>query len=161
VQRFLDQRRKRIAYIGAPENSFSGQRRLEGYLVALKNANIAFDESLVMHIVPDIDTGREAAEMLFSSHPDIDAILAFNDLVAIGVQQACQATGKKVPEDVAIIGADDIQLASLVFPRLSTSRVNPTQIGRLCMRTLLDLFAGDVSPASYKIEPELILRESG
>ena len=161
VQHFLDQGRRRIAYIGAPENSFSSGRRLEGYRAALRSANVPFDPSLVLHIMPSTETGKEATEKLFLHHPDIQAILAYNDLVAVGVLQACQAAGKKIPDDVAVIGADDIPLASLIHPRLSSSRVNLSNIGRLCMRTLLEMFEGGASPASFTIEPELVLRESG
>lgn len=161
VLHFLGQGKRRVAYIGAPENTFSSQRRLEGYRLALRNANVPFDPSLVMRIMPSTDFGKKAAEELLSCHPDIDAILAFNDLVALGVLQACQAAGKKVPDDIAIIGADDIPLASLIHPQLSTSRVNLSNVGRLSMRTLLEMFAGEASAASYIIEPELILRESG
>jgi LacI family transcriptional regulator len=114
-----------------------------------------------MHIMPETETGREAAETLFSRHPAIDAILAFNDLVAIGALQACQAAGKKVPEEVAIIGADDIPLSSLIHPRLTSSHVDLAQIGRLAMQTLLEMFAGESPQAAYLIEPELVLRESG
>lgn len=161
VQHLLEQGRRRIAFIGAPKSSLSGQRRLEGYLAALKNKRDTFDPSLIVHVMPDTSTGKEAAKMLFTRHPDIDAILAFNDLVAIGAMQACQAIGKKIPDDVAIIGADDIPLASLVHPPLSTSRINLADLGQLATRTLLDKLAGNVSPASYIIEPELVIRESG
>jgi len=161
VQRFLETGRRRIAYIGAPENSFSSQRRLDGYCAALKNAKVAIDSSLVVHIMPDMVNGMEAAAMLLSRHPDIDAILAFNDLVAIGVLQACKAAGKKIPGDVAVIGADDIPMSSLIVPPLTTSRVNLNNIGRLSMQTLLGLLAGEAPSASYTIEPELVLRESG
>jgi DNA-binding LacI/PurR family transcriptional regulator len=161
VGHFIKQGRRHIAYIGAPKNSLSSGRRLEGYRAALKNADIAFDPALVAHILPDTNTGKEAAEVLLACHPGIDAILAFNDLVAVGVLQACKAAGKKVPDDVAIIGADDIPLASLMDPPLTTSRVNLNNIGRLSMQTLLDIFAGKVTSAAYIIEPELILRESG
>jgi DNA-binding LacI/PurR family transcriptional regulator len=160
VQHFLEQGRRRIAYIGAPKNSFSSQRRQEGYRAALKSAKVAYDPALVIHIMPDMATGKEAAETLLSSHPDIDAILAFNDLVAVGALQACQIVGKKIPQDVAVIGADDIPLASLLIPRLTTSRVNLDYLGRLAMRTLLDIIAGNVSPASSMFDPELILRDS-
>lgn len=161
VEHFIERGRRCIAYIGGPENAFSGQRRLAGYQAALKKAGIPCDPSFVMHIMPDTDTGRQAAETLFSRHPDIDAILTFNDLVAVGALQACQAAGRQVPGEVAIIGADDIPIASLIRPALSTSHVNLAQLGQLCMQTLLEIFAGQVTTAAYTIEPELVLRESG
>ena len=129
--------------------------------MALKNAGIPFDPQSVEHCIPYTDEGREAAAALLKRNPDIDAIFAFNDLVAVGVMQACQEAGKVVPEDVAIIGADDIPIATIIRPRLSTLRVNLAHVGRLSLRTLLEIASGEGSPASYQIEPELILRDSG
>lgn len=160
VRHFVDGGRRRIAYIGGPEDAYSSQCRLSGYCIALTDANIPFDLSLVMHIMPGIEQGKAAAKRLFLLHPGVDAILAFNDMVAIGVLQACQAAGKRVPEDIAIIGADDIPLASIIRPQLSTSGADLEYVGQLSMQTLLEMFVGEISTATYRIEPKLILRET-
>lgn len=161
VQHFYERGRSRIGFIGGPTSSLSGQRRLEGYRQALKSVNIAFDPLLVEHCTPEIECGRSAAEAILARRPDIDALLAFNDLVAMGAIQACQEIGKAVPADIAIIGADDIPLATIVRPKLTTIKVSLSHIGRLSMHTLLEMIEGESSAASYQIEPELVVRESG
>ena len=162
VEYLLSSGRRQIAYLTGPSNSFSNQRRLEGYRQALKNAGLPFDPQLVEAVqFSDIHTSSQAAvKALLARRPAVDGLFAFNDLVAISAMQTCQELGKAVPGDIAVIGADDIPLAAIVRPQLSTLHVNLTHVGRLAMRTLLELFAGEASSASYQIEPELILRES-
>ena len=98
--------------------------------------------------------------------PSLDGIgiriLAFNDLVAVGVIQSCIETGRQVPEDVAVIGVDDIPLATIVRPALTTLHVDLAEIGRLAMGTILEILgrSGAESHASLCIEPRLIIRES-
>ena len=91
---------------------------------------------------------------------EVEAIFAFNDLVAVGAMQACQEAGKNVPEDMAVIGADDIPLATIIRPQLTTLHVNLGHIGRLAMRALLDIIEGEASPSAIVIEPELYVRDS-
>lgn len=160
VQHLIEQGRTRIGYVGGPPNSVSSQRRLEGYRQALKNAELPLDPILIEHCNPNTECGRNAVLSLLMRSPDIDAILAFNDLVAVGAMQAVHESGKQVPEDVAIVGADDIPLATIIRPQLSTLRVSQSHIGRLAMRTLLEMIDGESAAASYQIEPELILRET-
>jgi LacI family transcriptional regulator len=160
VQHLLTLGRKRIGFVAGPTQSFSSQRRLEGYKQALKNAQIPYEAQLVEHCQPDIECGRAAVGRLLARVSDLDALFAFNDLVAVGALQACQQAGKQVPTDLAIVGVDDIPLASIIRPQLTTLRVNMAYIGRLAMRTLLEIFEGGSSSATYQIEPELIIRES-
>ncbi len=74
--------------------------------------------------------------------------------------QVCLELGKKVPQDVAIIGVDDIPLATIIRPQLTTMHVALSHIGRLAMRALLDILSGEGMPAAYQIEPELFIRDS-
>jgi LacI family transcriptional regulator len=160
TQHFIDNKRRKIGYVAGPTRSISSQRRLEGFRQALRLAGITFDLQMVEHCTPNTDEGRLASARLLARMPDIEAIFAFNDLVAVGALQACQEAGKSVPNDVAIIGADDIPLATIIRPQLSTLRVNLGHIGRLSLRTLLEIVSGEASPASYQIEPELMLRDT-
>jgi LacI family transcriptional regulator len=165
VEHLVESGRRQIAYLSGPSNSYSSQRRLEGYRQALRNANLPFDPHLVEGVSlqeNSLQASVQAAVLaLLARRPDLDGIFAFNDLVAISAIQVCQEQGKTVPQDVSIIGADDIPLGTVIRPQLSTLHVSLTHIGRLAMRTLLEIFAGEASPGAYQIEPELILRESG
>jgi LacI family transcriptional regulator len=160
IQYFLKIGRKNVAYIGGPGNSLSHQRRLEGYRISLNASDLSFDPQMVECCHPDTEGGRIAAAALFARRPEINAIFAFNDLMAVGALQYCQESGKRVPEDVAIIGVDDIPLATIIRPQLTTLHVNLQQIGHLAMRSLLDIIAGNAIPAAIQIEPELFLRAS-
>lgn len=160
IRHFLAIGRKRIAYIAGPVTSTSSRRRLEGYQSNIKAAGLPLDAQLIEAASPNTEGGRAAAEALLARRPDLDAIFAFNDLVAVGAVQVCQEYGRRVPQDVAVIGVDDIPLATIFRPQLTTLHVNLAQIGHLAMRTLLDIINGDGSPASIQVEPELIVRES-
>jgi len=160
VTHFLNLGKRNIAHISGPANSISGQKRLAGFKLALNTAEIPFNSSYVQNCAPDTESGYEAGKELLTAHPEIDAIYAFNDLIAVGLIQYCLEVGKHIPQEIAIIGVDDIPLASLVRPRLTTLHVNQNYIGKLAMRTLLEIIMGESSPLAVLIEPELLLRES-
>ncbi len=160
IQHFLEKGRRRIAYLDGPANSTSAKRRLSGYRLALQEAGIPFDPHMVECCAPDTEGGRIATAALLARRPETNAIYAFNDLVAIGAIQIVEGLGKKVPDDIAVIGVDDIPLATIVRPQLTTLHVNLRHIGRLAMRTLLDTIEGGSSSTAIKVEPELIVRES-
>ncbi len=160
VRHLVEAGRRRIAFIAGPETSISGQRRLEGYRAGLAACSRSFDINWLEHCPPTTQGGLEAALRLLERHPDLDAFLAYNDLVAIGALQACKAGWKSVPAETAVIGADDIPLASLVQPQLSTLRVNQYEIGRATIALLVEMLSGDPARAIC-IQPELVLRETG
>jgi LacI family transcriptional regulator len=157
---FLGKGRQHIAYLDGPPNSTSAKRRMIGYRDSLEEAGLPFDPQMVECCSPDTEGGRIATAALLARRKKIDAIYAFNDLVAIGAIQIAEEAGKKVPEDIAIIGVDDIPLATIVRPQITTLRVNLRHIGRLAMRTLLDTIDGGSSSTAILIEPQLVVRDS-
>lgn len=151
--------RKHIALLAGPQASVSGKRRLDGYKTGLAEM---FEESWVEYGSPTIQGGLEATLRLLQRHPNVDAFVAYNDLVAVGSLQACKAGWKIVPTETAIIGADDIPLASLVQPTLTTLRVDLHEIGRTTIHLLVNMLAKEPAPAqSVVIQPELIVRGTG
>jgi LacI family transcriptional regulator len=160
VEHFVNQGKHCLAYLNGPANSFSGQRRLEGFKMGLEIAKLPFDERYIGESAPDTSSGYQATKQLLNAHPEIDAIYAFNDLVAVGALQYCLEIGKKIPEDIAIIGNDDIPLASIIRPQLTTLHFNQNYIGRLVMLTLLEIMRGRALPRIILIEPELCSRET-
>jgi LacI family transcriptional regulator len=150
-----------IGLISGPEASISAKRRFDGYKAGLIANSQLYDHSYVETCLPTVQDGHEAAQRLLTTHPEIDAILAFDDIVAVGALEACRTCKKIVPNEIAIIGADDIPLASLIQPRLSTLRVNQYEIGRTAMKQLMHLMEKKGEEAqSLIIQPELILRET-
>jgi len=152
--------RKRIAHIAGPAASTSGRRRLEGYRSGLAAAGLAFDARLVERREPTIEGGSSAMAAILGREPGIDAVLAFNDLAAIGAMRALQAAGRSIPAEVAVIGTDDVPYAALVQPALSTLRADIAAIGSLAMARLLALVAGEELGSLPVIRPRLVLRES-
>lgn len=162
IEHFIKMGRSQIALIAGPEGSTSSQRRLSGYLQGLKTHAVPYDEDLVVRCYPDTQGGHQAAQELLAQRDDISAILAFNDLVAVGVIQACEEIRLRVPEEVAVIGVDDIPLATLVRPRLSTLRIEKRALGYQAMETLMALINGKSNYLDWQqvIQPTLILRDS-
>jgi len=161
VQKLIAFGRRRIGFVAGPVTSISSQRRLEGYRKSLCEAGLGFNPNLVEYCEPLTDGGCKAAHLLLDRFADLDALFCFNDLTAVGAIQACLEIKRNIPTEVAVIGADDIPLASLVTPRLSTLRVDPNRIGRQAMTMLAEAISNPkLSPNPVVVQPELILRQS-
>ena len=93
-------------------------------------------------------------------HPEIEGLVCYNDLVAVGALQACRELGRRVPDDVAVTGWDDIVLAELVSPSLTTLRVAKSTIGACAVQMLLDRIHGREAQAEVVFTPELVVRAS-
>ncbi|MBT3336944.1 MAG: LacI family DNA-binding transcriptional regulator [Anaerolineae bacterium] len=161
IKHFSNQGHKKIAFLTGPEESISRERRLKGFIQALETHSIPYDENLVLPCSPDTTGGYHAATALLSGRDDITAILSFNDLVAFGAIQACDELGKDIPNQVAVIGFDDIPLASIMKPKLSTLRTNKRELGHRAMQAFRAYTNGEENIIRQQtLEPTLILRES-
>ena len=155
-----------IGMLAGPQNSHSGQQRAEGYRVAMAAANLTCRPEWTRHCLPIVDSGYRAAHDLLMEHPDLTALFCYNDLSAVGAMQACQTFDRRVPDDVAVMGFDDVPLASWVTPPLTTCRVPMYDIGRQAMVVLLDHIShpdereGLSFEKHVMIEPELVIRAS-
>ncbi|RPJ18450.1 MAG: LacI family transcriptional regulator, partial [Chloroflexi bacterium] len=98
---------------------------------------------------------------LLSTHPQLTALFCFNDLVAVGALQACNELKLRVPQDLAIVGHDDIPVAALVSPALTTCRIPRVELGARAVNALLERLRDCPDDCSQIIlQPELIIRES-
>jgi len=150
-----------IGLLLGPTRSWSGMRRHEAYRAMLEMADITAREDHVVHGAPDVAGGRQAMEQLLEQAPGITAIFAYNDLMALGAMQACQAAGRRVPDDCAIAGCDDIPLAALATPALTTVKVDKTATGRRAMEMLHGMISGAEEHSGAETMPaRLIVRES-
>jgi LacI family transcriptional regulator len=109
-----------------------------------------------------VEGGREAARELLIARPELTALFCFNDLVAVGALQACVDLGRAVPDDLAILGFDDIPLAALVTPPLSTCHVSRHDLGAQAMHLLLNRISGRLDEECKEIvlRPEIVVRDS-
>ena len=162
MQHLLSRQRTRIALLAGPAASTSGQRRMDGYRAALRAAQLDFDPEMLEFCQPLMEGGYTAAQAVLARRPRTDAIFAFNDLVAIGAMRACQDSGRRVPEDIAILGVDDIPLASMVRPPLTTLHSDLPALGRQAFAALLTILNQNGAPGrtAYQLDPTLVIRES-
>ncbi|MGI5242671.1 LacI family DNA-binding transcriptional regulator [Dactylosporangium sp. CA-139066] len=147
--------RRRIATITGPLDTSGGVERLAGYREALAESS----PELVAHGDYTRASGEAAMLYLLERAPDLDAVFVASDLMAAGALTALTRAGRRVPEDVAIGGFDDSQIATNTQPPLTTVRQPYPRIGAEMVRLLLSLIDGE-SPAAVIIPTELVVRES-
>ena len=122
MRHLLDLGHRRIAQIAGPSGWLATEDRRRGYRAALASAGILPDPALEVESIPEIDPGRDAAASLLALPDPPTAIFAFNDDTAIGAIQAARARGLRVPEDLSVVGFDDVEHATIVTPALTTVR---------------------------------------
>jgi DNA-binding LacI/PurR family transcriptional regulator len=159
TQHLLNGGRRRIAFIGGPDMEQEAQDRYRGYSAALRGAYLPVDESLVTYGWYSSESAAVRMRALLAEHDDIDAVFACSDVMAISVIEELRAVGRRVPEDVAVVGYDDIALAAHANPPLTTVRQSGPLAGRLLADSLIQqLRTGAVGHVS--IPAELVIRES-
>ncbi len=151
----------RIGTITGPHGGRLAQSRLRGYRQALGEAGLADDLTLVEESDWQISGGFEATRRLLSRRPDLTAIFAQNDTMAIGVLSALDTLGKDVPEACAVVGCDDIEMAAYTRPPLTTVRVPFYETGEEAIRLLLRMIASGSSGVRGTLLPvQLVARAS-
>lgn len=151
--------RKRIANIAAPFNTTTGIDRLEGYQKALEESKLPFDTELVSECDFTESGGYYSAQKLLPAQPD--AIFASSDGMALGALRAIRESGLRVPEDIAVVGYDDLPPALQSTPPLTTIRQPIHRMGVQLVETLLDIIDnGPMPPRRVVFGTELIIRES-
>ncbi|PUB25265.1 LacI family transcriptional regulator [Promicromonospora sp. AC04] len=158
----IERGRRRIAFLGGEESVVPTQQRLEGYQAALRAAGLPVRGDDVVFEEYTREGGRKGAATLLDRDDRPDAIVAANDLIALGVLDATRARGLRVPDDVAVTGYDDIEAASLVSPPLTTIENPAREIGRACARLLLERLDGMVTDVARTValSTRLIVRDS-
>lgn len=154
--------RRRIAFISGSKNSVATVERLDGYTAALNAEKLPVESSLISYGDFTSESGHQQTVRLLESGTNIDAIVAANDMLALGAIRACLSSGRRVPQDVAVVGFDDVPLAQFCYPALTTLRQPTEQTARECVTLLLErIRTRDLSsPKKLFYEPELIIRES-
>ncbi len=135
--------RKRIGYIKGPNRLLSTNERFEGYKRALEMNAIPFDKSLVYEADFSLKSGYSAAEWFIAKGLPIDALMAATDLMAIGALEACNNRGVLIPNQLAIVGFDNISLCKLVEPTLTTIAQPISQLGANAAQIIID---ADINP---------------
>jgi DNA-binding LacI/PurR family transcriptional regulator len=159
-----DLKHNRIAFMKGNPLSSDSQDRWEAICKVAAQIGLQIDPALTMQIDTDDPTpmlGYPFAKQLLARREPFTALFAYNDISAIGAIRALQETGLRVPQDVSVMGFDDIPGAAFHNPSLTTVRQPLTRMGEVAAQTLLDRIEGKKEyPAEIAIEPELVVRES-
>jgi LacI family transcriptional regulator len=147
---------------GVRDPSLDNVRRIQGFRDALEANNLPVNEAwLIPSEVPTYDCGYDGTKRVLTERPQVTAIFAYNDLLALGALQACQELGRRVPHDMAIIGFDDIVWATQSTPSLTTIRTDKYELGRQATNRLFDMLEHpDITYPPISIGVDLVERES-
>jgi LacI family transcriptional regulator len=162
VQHLIDGGHKRILHLAGPQTRLIGRKRLKGYLQALENNRIPFDEKLVVPC-DSFDAALNMMPELVSSGLQFDAVFTVNDFTAAGVIQALKKLGKHVPEDMAVVGYGDDDIAKMIDPTLTTVRQPGKEMGARAMELLhkrLSSLEESNDIISEVLQAELVQRNS-
>jgi DNA-binding LacI/PurR family transcriptional regulator len=147
--------RKRIVFLGETEPE--AMQRRAGYVEALKESGLDADPALICPVDFELESAEAAVNTLVRRKVAFDAIFASSDLIALGAIRALRRAGMRVPEDVSVVGYDDMLLSRLSTPALSTIKQDTYKAGRLLVARVLDA-DGDHRPE--RLSTDLIVRES-
>ncbi|MEP6988269.1 MAG: LacI family DNA-binding transcriptional regulator [Chloroflexota bacterium] len=167
TQHLIDLGRRHIAVIGVPDDARDVMPRLryQGYLEALEAANIALDEELIANMPPASFTYRDGAlcmrQLLDTGRP-LDAVFCLNDRVALGAMRVLKENGVRIPDDVAVIGFDNIEEGYFAMPSLTTIAPDKKNLGEMAVSLLLDRIHRTKPSPQLLYQPpfKLVIRES-
>jgi LacI family repressor for deo operon, udp, cdd, tsx, nupC, and nupG len=157
--------RRRIAMIGHKKNRPKSvmEQRVLGYTRALRAAGLPVDRALIRS-VPEWDRqpGADAIDALLAEHPDVDAVFAANDVLAIGALSALHRHGRRVPDDVAVVGVDDVPESRFTTPALTTVAIDRAFVAEKALELATTRLADPgLPPRSVTAPHRLVVRESG
>jgi LacI family transcriptional regulator len=152
---------RRIGYINGEASMEASRHRLRGYRQALATADLPFDPDLVREGNWQPLSGYEATRELMRLVRPPSAIFCANDLMAVGCYEALHELGLKIPEDVAVMGYDDREIAQHLHPLLTTVLLPHFEMGSIAAEILLDAASGSASrPRQIKVECPIVMRKS-
>ncbi len=159
TRHLIEHGHRHIAYLSGPPDAAPVQERCEGYLRALREHDL--EPIIVAQPGLSIIHGQQGYPELMARYPATTAIFAANDPVAIGAMQAAKEAGRTIPNDLAIIGFDNLTWTETTEPPLTTVYIHKQQMGKLAARRLLDIMQDGQGPvASILVENELVIRKS-
>ena len=161
VEHLINRGHRAIGMLAGPPNSYPGQHRARAYCDTMQALGLGPKNGWLTNCPPMVEEGMRVAQELLAAHPELTALICFNDLVAVGALKACAQAGLSVPGDIAVIGHDDIPLAELVTPALTTCRLSQYEMGQQAVQLLLERIGGCQEGCKEIItKPQLIIRAS-
>jgi LacI family transcriptional regulator len=159
ARHLVDAGHRHIGVISGPKHWYSSSRRVRGVQYALTNAD------LPLHVVhadqTTIESGEAATRQLLQAHPQVTGLCAVNDAMALGAIRTARRSGRRVPDDLSVVGFDNIDWAQLNDPPLTTIDIPKRQIGQEAAKRLLSMLeSSDSSPVEVVVSTQLIVRQS-
>ncbi|MEX2784054.1 LacI family DNA-binding transcriptional regulator [Streptococcus sp. H49] len=158
TEHLIEKKAEEILFISGPKDDPLSIERKRGYLKCLRNHQKTFQHIIYGDF--SVESGYNLVSKLFDSVLSFDAIFASNDLMAIGAIRACKDYGKRIPEDIKIIGNDAISLGEYLEPRLTTISQERKLISDLLIEELIFLHDKNGKPQKQNIEPKIVIRET-
>ncbi len=166
TQHLIDQGRRKIGIITGPLTWWEARERYTGWQAALHQAGLPTSSSLVFEGEWTAASGEQGMRILLNQEPDIDAVFASSDQIALGALGTAHRLGRRVPQDLAIVGYDNIPESACFWPPLTTVYQQLTDVGRVAVQTLHKMIEANRQLKTLEeatvtmITPELIVRES-
>ncbi len=156
---------KRIGFINGEIGNLCGEARFQGYRRALEENRISLKKEYLYNLPRggewnDFQSGYEIGQFFSQTTDRPQAVFAYNDLTALGFQKAVMEKGLRIPEDIAVVGFDNIDASGTAPIPLTTVHQPTEQIGSLAVKVLADQQKGEVAQKRYILKPELVIRES-
>lgn len=162
VEHLLAQGRRRIAFINGPLHYKYARHRMEGYVAAHEDAGIPIKDEYIIQL-PEIDSDlatSSALQLLSLSEPP-DAFFAISDVYGAAILRACYLSNRSVPEQVAVVGFDNLEISKSLIPSLTTVNQPKSQLGYMAAENLFEKLADPAIPSKkILLDTELIVRES-
>lgn len=152
---------KKFAFIRGTRGNFDADERFEAFIKVLNDYKITMNENLIFNGDFRLNSGIEAVRYFYNNRdPQIDAIISSNDAMAISATRELARKGIKVPEDVSVVGFDNLIFSRYSIPPLTTVSQPLYQQGTMAVESLYDLIKGKHVPQKILMDPELVIRES-
>src|SRR5690349_2031160 len=166
TQHLLERGYRNIAHISGPLSWWAASERRRGWQNALTDAGISVNDAQLVESNWSAESGERGLHELVAKFPEVEAVFACNDQVALGSMRAARSLGKRIPEDLAVVGFDDIPESAFYHPPLTTIRQGLYELGQVAVQTFMKLREaeqrGETSMPAQTVwlQPQLVVRES-
>src|SRR5215216_2158274 len=166
TQHLLEKGYRKIGLISGPISWWAASERRRGWQDALRDAGIPFGEDCVVEGNWSAESGERGLHALLQKFPEVQAVFACNDQMALGLMRAARRLGKRIPEELAVVGFDDIPESAFYQPPLTTIRQGLYELGQVAVQTFMKLRQIDqrdesvTAAQTVMLQPQLVVRES-
>lgn len=160
VEHFYLHSIRELAFIGGPEDSVISNIRKKGFCVRMNELGITVKEDWIQYGDYFEESGYRAMKSILAAQPYPKGVFAASDMMALGALKAIKQAGLNVPQDIKVIGCDDIEACRYSDPTLSTVKQDKEKMGKFAAYLLHDLINGNSESSSILVDPELVIRES-